>query len=320
MSPKNAFLSIACLCAGLVATAQQTWRYNAQFNAGCHFNLTYGKGQKFPGLKVYAGFNVMATGKQHILINYGPSLSIYTKTIGANLNPLVGDIQIDFTNTLSFGYGWGKDLTYLKNFRTIHTGDFYNVSTFKKNLLLLSSNFVLNNHKRNQIVGTVSGSFYNVSFYYANDGAVPFTWIPLADNFDRYWTGSGGIFVHTKQGFNRVEVSFDQFTGYTPLLYELANIIGTNVPLYSDTDEKESGRKKLPSTFNTSAYQVKVFTDANYSVDVGALGSLIDHKTELHYGIQDLIHMKLGIPLHPNNDITRYFFGASYNNHINVKL
>ncbi|MEP6677632.1 MAG: hypothetical protein ABJA78_20900, partial [Ferruginibacter sp.] len=129
MSPKITFFLLSIgLILHTTASSQDTWNYNAQFNAGCHFNLTYGKGQRFPGLKIFAGFNVMATGNKHILINYGPSLSIYTKTIGANLNPLVGDLQIDFTNTLSFGYGWGKDLNYLKYFRTIHTGDFYNVS------------------------------------------------------------------------------------------------------------------------------------------------------------------------------------------------
>ena len=276
-------LLMYCLFALSVAEAQNTWQYNTQVNAGAHINLTYGKGQRFPGLKIFAGFNVLATGKKHILLNYGPSLSIYTKSIGANLNPLVGDIQIDFTNSFSFGYGWGRDLTYLKYFRTIHTGDFYNVATYKRNFILLTSNFILNNHKRNQVVGTVSASFNNVTFFYANDGAVPFTFIPIADNFDRYWTGSGGIFIHTKNEFNRVEVSFDQFTGYTPLLYEISHIVGINIPLYSDEDDKENKRTKLPSTYNTSTYQLKVFTDKNFSVDVGAIGSLTNNKTGYHY-------------------------------------
>ena len=81
-------LLLYCLFALSVAEAQNTWQYNTQVNAGAHLNLTYGKGQRFPGLKIFAGFNVFATGKKHILFNYGPSLSIYTKSIGANLNPL----------------------------------------------------------------------------------------------------------------------------------------------------------------------------------------------------------------------------------------
>ena len=299
------------------ASAQSNWVYNQQFNLGAHVNLTYGKGQKFPGLKIYGSYSIMGICNKHLVVHYGPSVSIYTKTIGANLNPLVGDIQVDFTNSVSVGYGWGKDMEYYKNFRTIHTGDFYNVTTNKKNMALLTSNFIFNNHHRNQIVGAVSGSFDNVTFFYANDGAVPFDKIPLADNFDRYWTGSGGIFIHTKKGFNRAEVSFDQFTGYTPMLYELSNIIGINIPLYSE--EKDRGNKKTaPYTYNTSQYQVKVFTDQNYAIDLGVVGNLMT-KTGYHYGVQDLIHMTLGMPLHPNNDMNRIFIGASYINQQYVK-
>jgi hypothetical protein len=301
------------------SSAQSHWKYNTQVNAGAHLNLTYGKGQKFPGLKIFSGFSVATTNRDHLILSYGPSLSIYTKTIGANLNPLVSDIQIDFTNSFSVGYAWGGVMSYMKYFRTVHTGDYYNISINNRNAILLTSNFILNNHKRNQIVGSISTSFSSFTFNYYNDGAFPFDLIPVADNFDRYWTGGGGLFIHNKNEFNRLEVSFDQFTGYTPLLYELSHILGINIPLYSDANDKENKRTKLPSTFNTSTYQVKVFTDKNYAVDVGAIGSLTNNETGYHFGIQDLIHMSLKLPLHPNNDITRFFFGASYNYRQHVK-
>ncbi|MEI9810923.1 MAG: hypothetical protein WDO16_25275 [Bacteroidota bacterium] len=213
----------------------------------------------------------------------------------------------------------GSVLPYQKFLRTIHTGDYYNMSLDIKNAVLLSTNFILNNHKRNQVVGSVTGSFGQFSFNYFNDGAFPFDLVPLADNFDRYWTGGGALFFHTRQGFNRTEVSFDQFTGYTPLLYELSNLIGINIPLYKDEDEKEKKRRPQPHTFNTSAYQVKVFTDRNFAIDAGIVGSLMDKKGN-HYGMQDLIHMALKMSLHPNNDMNRYFFGATYNNRPHVKL
>src|SRR6185295_740141 len=140
---------------------------SGQVNVGCHLNLTYdifkkkiGKGQKFAGLRVFGGLSLQGV-RGNFLINYGPSLSIYTKTIGANLNPLVGDIQIDFTNSFSVGGSWGSNLDYLKFFRTIHTGDYYNVVTQKRNLALLTANFILNNHHRNQVVGAINGSFGN---------------------------------------------------------------------------------------------------------------------------------------------------------------
>jgi len=301
-----------------ISAAQSHWKYYTQLNVGGHFNLTYGKGQKFPGLKIFSGFSIVGVYRNHLIVGYGPSLSIYTKTIGANLNPLVSDIQIDFTNSISFGFGWGDTMSYMKHFRTVHTGDYYNISINNRNAILLTSNFILNNHKRNQIVGTISGSFSSVSFNYYNDGAFPFDLIPLADNFDRYWTGGGAIFIHDKGEFNRVEVNFDQFTGYTPLLYELSNLIGINIPLY-DEDRDRKKNSNQPYTYNTSAYQVKIFMNKNYAVDLGAIGSLINNKGA-HFGIQDLIHMGLRLPLHPNNDMNRFFIGGTYNYLRHVEL
>jgi hypothetical protein len=291
---------------------------------GCHLNLTYdlfkkkiGKGQKFAGFRAFAGLSLQGV-RGNFLINYGPSLSIYTKSIGANLNPLVGDIQIDLTNSFSVGGSWGSDLDYLKFFRTIHTGDYYNVVTQKRNCALLTANFILNNHRRNQVVGAINGSFGNFTLNYYNDGAVPFTFLPVADNFDRFWTGGGALFLHSKKGYNYAELSFDQFTGYTPLLYELSNVLGINIPLY-DEPGKDSSRRKIPNTYNTSQYQLKIGLDKNFSIDAGILGNLVDGNGR-HYGIQDLIHMGLKLPLHPNNDPNRLFIGASYNLKYNVPL
>jgi hypothetical protein len=315
---KSIFLFILTGLFLQIATAQSNWVYNSQFNAGGHINLTYGKGQRFPGLKIFAGFSISGINHKHIILHYGPSLSIYTKTIGANLNPLVGDIQVDFTNTVSAGYGGGGVMPYTKYLRTIHTGDYYNMSLNLRNAGLLSTNFILNNHKRNQIVGSITGSIGRFTFNYYNDGAFPFDLIPLADNFDRYWTGGGALFFHTKKDYNRTEISFDQFTGYTPLLYEVSHLLGINIPLYKNLEEKKTG-KIYPNTFNTSAYQVKVFTDKNFAVDAGVIGNLMD-KNGNHYGVQDLIHIGLKLPLHPNNDMNRYFFGTTYNERIHVKL
>ncbi|HYF32163.1 MAG TPA: hypothetical protein VD993_13665 [Chitinophagaceae bacterium] len=307
---------LICLCCAVSSIGQDKWQYSAQFNAGCHLNITYGKAQRFPGLRVFGAFSVTGVNRGHLIVHYGPSVSIYTKTIGANLNPLVGDIQVDLTNTFSIGYGWGDQLSYNKHFRTIHTGDYHNMTLNIQNAGILSTNFILNNHKRNQIVGSVTASFGKFTFNYYNDGAFPFDLIPIADNFDRYWTGGGAMFFHTSQEFNRAELSFDQFTGYTPLLYEVSNLLGINLPLYKDEEE---GKKHMPHTFNTSAYQLKVHTDKHYAIDVGTIGKLVTPRG-YHYGIQDLIHMALRMSLHPNNDINRYFFGGTYKNGRNVKL
>lgn len=292
--------------------AQSKYVYTGQFNFGCNVFLHYSKAQKFPGLRVFTAFGA-SVARGDLFINYGPSLAIYTKSIGANLNPLVGDWQIDFGHSITGGITWGKPTSYTKFSRTIHTGDFYNLAHNRAGAFLLSTNFILNNHKRHQIVGAINATFDQVSINYYNDGP-PFDILALGDAFDRYWTGGGGIILHNKKGYNTAELSFDQFTGYVPLLYELSGILGINVPLYDNPENKNT-----KYNFNTAAYQLRINTDKNFGVNIGVIGSLVDKKNKL-WGIQDIIHMKLKQSLHPNNDGNRLIIGASYNNFNHVKL
>lgn len=292
---------------------QSKWTTEINANFGCNVFLHYSKRQQFPGIRVFSALSIVGTYDKHVMLHYGPSISIYTKTIGANLNPLVGDIQVDFTNTVSVGGAWGNDMAYLKQMRTLHTGDYYNLVTNKGNAVFLSVNFLLNNHKRNQILGAATATFGDFSINYNNDG-VPFGSLALADNFDRYWTGGGTLFIHSAKQYNVVEFGYDQFTGYKPLLYELANIIGINVPLYGNAQLSDSTRKsRLPNNFNTSMYQLKIGLGKYTSVDLGFVGSMIDRKGNF-WGIQDWIHLKGRYPFHPNKDKTRFFIGGSYNN------
>jgi hypothetical protein len=289
--------------------SQSKWVLNTYANFGCNVWLHYGKKQRFPGFRIFGALSITGTYKDHFVLHYGPSVSIYTKTIGANLNPLVGDYQVDFTNSFSIGGALGKDMLYFKQLRTLHNGDFYNLVTNKRDALFLTSNFILNNHNRHQVTGAVTGTFGDVSVTYNND-ATPFDMLGLSDGFDRYWTGGGTLFVHTPQQFNRVEFGYDQFTGYKPLLYELSGILGINIPLYGDEAAK---RKHTPNTYNTSIYHLKIGLGEFSSIDVGFVGALIDRKGRF-WGIQDWIHLKGNYPFHPNKDNTRFFIGGTYNN------
>lgn len=300
--------------------SQPNWKYNGYFNFGCSINLTYGKAQQFPGIKLYSAFIANGVYKRNLTINYGPSISIYTNSLGSNLNPLIGDIQIDFTNTFSIGGVWGKDLLYTKFFKTINTGAYYNIASSKGFGAFMSTNFIINNHHHNQIDGSVSFSTPDVTINYYNDGAPPFNLLPLADNFDRYWTGGFGVYVHNHKNYNIAELSFDQFTGYSPLLYELSNLIGINLPDYNIEDSSQIKQKnRLTPAFNTSSYNLKIFLGPGYAVDAGIIGSLRTNNGRV-FGLQEIIHTMLRYPLHPNNDVNRIYIGGTYNNMKNVKL
>lgn len=300
-----------------IALCQQGWVYNGNFNFGCSYTLNYCKGSTaFPGLKIFCAFVANGVYKDHLILNYGPSISVYTKTIGANLNPLVSDVQIDFTNSFSFGAGL-NDLPYYKLFRTFDNGSYYNVLLKKDYAFLLSSNFILNNHKRNQVNGSITLSSPGVTVNYYNDGGAPFYRIPVADNLDRYWTGGIAVFVHNKNNYNTAEFSFDQFTGYSPLLFEACNMLGIYIPNYNlQYDEDKHGPK--PTNYNTSMYDAKIFFLRGYGIDIGAMGALKETSysklKEIYFGLQDIIHIKGGFSLHPNNDNQHFFIGGTYNN------
>ena len=292
-------------------TLRAQWTSDIHANFGCNVFLHWSKAQKFPGLRVFGALSIVGTYRETFMVHYGPSISIYTKTIGANLNPLVNDIQLDFTHSFSAGVGWGDRTSYPKLTRTTHTGDYYNLVIRKSNALLLSTNFLFNNHRRHQAIGSANLTIGPVSINYNNDG-VPFGDMMLADGFDRYWTGGGAIMVHSERAFNYAELSFDQFTGYQPLLYELSNIIGINVPLYSA--DSASQRKRTPGNYNTSMYQLKIGLDPYASVDIGLLGSMYAARSRKFWGVQDIIHLRGRYPFHPNTDKTRFFFGGTYTN------
>jgi hypothetical protein len=141
----------------------------------------------------------------------------------------------------------------------------------------------------------------------------------LADNFDRWWTGGFGIYIHNRKNFNAAELSFDQFTGYSPLLYELSNIIGINLPDYNVDDTTLMKRRgHVSPAFNTSSYNLKIFLGQGYAIDAGIIGSLRTNGRV--FGLQEIIHTMLRYPLHPNNDGNRIYVGGTYNNMNNVRL
>lgn len=286
--------------------------------------------QKFPGLRAFGGFILTGKINRYLMTNYAATIAIYNKSLGNNLSPLVSDIQVDFINTVSVGTGWdfgrngrvfnfdNNSVGYNKYLRTVNNSPFYNLRHDYGSALFLSSNFIINNHHRNQTVGSVTITTGDFSLNYYNDGAPPVSTFNLGDGFDRYWTGGILIMGHSNEGFNRVELSFDQFTGYYALVYELSNLLGIDIPEYDEPNrnhrtEKDKTRDRFSSSaFNSSCYNLKYYLDKNYAFDIGMLGALVDKKNR-HWSLQDIIHINGRYTLHPNRDIDRFFIGLTYN-------
>ena len=317
--------SILVLFIGLLPSptfAQLKLAWEVRFGLG--FNLytamPFKINQRFPGVKVFGSFILVGDISKNIRTNYGSTLTIYTKTLGNDQNPLNGDVQIDFVNTLLFGFVSKDTVPYYKFLRTMNNAPYFNLRHNNKNALFVGTNFVLNNHRRHQAVGSVTATVGNVSLNYYNDGGLPVDIVGIGDGFDRWWTGGTMLTIHTHtqdgagiyHSFNRVEASFDQFTGYAPLVYELSNILGINVPEYSMTQLKDERFNAItPASYNSAAYNLKIYASENYGFDLGVMGSLT---TKKHYfGLQDIIHQNGRYPLHPNKDINRLTFGLTFN-------
>lgn len=318
---------------------------NANLN---NFNPFNQRNQKFPGLRIFGTAILNGDIKPWWSSSYAATVCVYNKSLGNNLNPLISDIQIDFVNTLSMGFGWkwqadgeGPFVGYPKYLRTVNNSPYYNLTHTYDNAFFFSSNFILNNHRRHQTVGSVTFTFDNFSVNYYNDGGPVIDWLNIGDGFDRYWTGGVMLSLHKRYAaYNIVEFSFDQFTGYRPLVYELSNIFGMAVPEY-DSDTLESNlppRNRFrfsSSSYNSSAYNLKFYIDENYGFDLGILGSLVykgktkkrqtatsgrsfNFREDRHWGLQDILHINRYNSLHPNSDINRLYIGFTYNQSYHV--
>jgi hypothetical protein len=99
----------------------------------------------------------------------------------------------------------------------------------------------------------------------------------------------------------------------------MSSLLGIRIPNYNlqDTTVKPNG---IPANFNTSAYNLRVFPWRGFGVDAGVIGSLKAGKKGTPFGLQDIIHTLGRYPLHPNDDVNRYYMGGTYNRAVNVKF
>ncbi|MCF8239687.1 MAG: hypothetical protein K9I85_16100 [Saprospiraceae bacterium] len=312
------------------AQIEQSW---FQLTLGASVNLHSNLGKRafrnnFPGIKAFVGFASsnklnLNRDKDFGLFNFSVNLSIYNKSLGNSLNLLYQDNQIDLTSSFSLGLMREAGPRYIRQMQTINNTPFYNLRHDGEYAFLVSTNFILNNHHRNQTVGALTLTAGRFSLNYYNDGGPPINNIGLGDGFDRWWTGGVGMYLHDQGEYNVAELYFDQFTGYEKLMFELGGIFGMDIQDYDifhsfQNASGETGTYNLiqPSNFgynyNSSTYSVRYFFSPQFGMQVGVIGSLRNPEKETFYALQDLIHLLKRDPLHPNKDVNRLFYGITY--------
>lgn len=218
---------------------------------------------------------------------------------------------MDLVNSFTIGVGGGGE-DHLKYMRTLNNNSTYNLLHNWENMAAVSVNLILNNNGRHQYNGALTATFGDFTFTYYNDGGPFFEHLGLGDQLDRFWTGGLSLFFHNYEAYNDVELSFDQFTGFSPLMYKFSTLLGIDFFDYPVSNSK-IGNPKL----NTSEYNARVFLNRNYSLDLGVRGSLTSYGANsgktYYYGLQDLLHVLLGFSLHPNTDTNKWKLGMSSN-------
>ena len=231
------------------------------------------------------------------------SANIYSNGLGTNLLPSLKRTQLDIVNSVGLSNGFGK-LPGKENLYLVQPFNFMTSSAMMHDVFgfnfTFGSNFIVNNHRRNQQVGFVNVGLRDnlqVSFY--NDGP-PFHVIGLADGHDRWWTGGGRVQLNfditpgekkfwqwldrkpLSKHFHSFYYLFDRFTGDVQDAYVLSN------HLFLD---KVPTKDKAQNFFNRG----QTIFGFRHSNGTGLSVALIgDYKID----VQDWIHNRLRYAKH----------------------
>jgi hypothetical protein len=292
---------VICLCmlSAREGVAQNVHVGQAEFNVGISVLHYFGGGQNFPGIRLFGAMSVSGSYEEYGHANYGLSLSVYTNTLGSDFSLLSSDYQIDLIHSFSIGVGT-NEIDYLKYIRTVNNSPYFNMVIPVKYAGYLGTNFILNSSGRHQLVGNFTIAIDKFTLNYYNDGAPPISTFGLSDGHDRYWTGGISLYWHTDKNYNLIEFSHDQFTEYSPLVYEFSKLMGIDVMSYP---------RGGAATVNNASYNLRVNPVAEFGINAGITGSL--RSRNVAYGLQDIIHIIKKYPLHPNRAENRFHIGTT---------
>lgn len=286
------------------------YEHTLTFGVTTSFNYTIKTPKRnFPTIHAFVNYQAQLN-YQDVMANYSSTISIYNNDVGNTYDLLKNKPQLDWTNSASVAWAGERD-DFSKYVRILGNNNGYQLIHNRHDLGGVSANYILNSSGRNQFVGTIFATFHKFSFAYYNDGGLPMNYLPISDNFDRFWTGGLGLFYHDDEHRNMIELTHDQFTGYQDLKYDLLSVFGIPVDDYG-------GDGSHDRSYNSGSYKLKIALNENFDFLVGIAGSLRtnrgDNNKVRYFGLQDWIHLAGKIALHPNYDHNRLLFGFTNNN------
>lgn len=169
---------------------------------------------------------------------YQVAFNIYANGLGTNMLETQKKTQFDIVNSFSATYGHRSSKHYIYEFKTFNN---MTASAFQSNYgvasLSVSTNFIINNHKRNQHVGFAGVSLGPIRVGTYNDKFLPL----FSDHYDRWWTG--GFFIQSGVetiklneednipnffNKNRINFSYERFTGNVQDAFNLVSRLSLN--------------------------------------------------------------------------------------------
>ena len=233
------------------------------FGLAVHFSYATSERASINFSLNYAAYTLMnPIGSIDFLPSYQGSLNIYYNGIGSNY--IDNNFNIDFHHSLAVTGGWRKPGHSELSAR----GFYYIKQSYLKSAEIIpyssnasftiASNFILNNHNRNQYYGSFTLQpipYMRVQYY--NDGGSFISHLKLGDTWDRWWTGGGFVefgndFNGTaKQAFPKIRLSYNRFTWENEKLFKFFSLLG--LPLIPLSEEK-----KDKVFFNSGQYSLRV--------------------------------------------------------------
>ena len=238
--------------------------------------------------------------KEHWMPTYQVAASLYKGGIGNSVSYTERDKhQFDVVQSFGFTAGWGglsKTDKPLFLFNTFIANPQPNVF---KNSVSLSTNFLFNNHDRDQQIGHLGISIDKFQTGYYNDGTPfgSFLGLGLGDAYDRWWTG-GGYFRYNFDDGYAIQLQHDKFTGFIKDAFEIGNKLLMDFVPYKEIKE---------ATFNKSMYRFTLTSPSCLGIHLSAADY---HKAD----VQNLIHIIGNMALHPPVLPSQWYLGGHFIN------